>query len=323
MPMNGPAITPTGSTRAIVCGEALIDLTPDLDRPDRFTAHPGGGPFNSAIALGRLGVSTGFCSRVSTDGFGVQLRDRLASASVGFDQLVDTDDPTTLAVVTLNHAREASYSFYVEGTADRGLTIDDLPAELPESVQVLHFGTLSLVLEPGASAYEHLMRREHGHRLLALDPNCRPVLIPDRDAYRTRLEGWVRLMDLVKVSSADLEWLYPDRTPAEVAAAWQRLGAALVVVTDGGRGATGYRGQDVVTVPTPTVEVADTIGAGDTYNAGLIAWLLDRDHPTRGALTELDPDELQELLRFAARCAAITCSRPGADPPWRAEVIVG
>ncbi|MEZ5215593.1 MAG: carbohydrate kinase [Ilumatobacteraceae bacterium] len=323
MPTNGPGTTSTGAPSVIVCGEALIDLTPDLDRPDRFTAHPGGGPFNSAIALGRLGVPTGFCSRVSTDGFGAQLRGRLASAAVGFDQIVDTADPTTLAVVTLNDAREASYSFYVEGTADRGLTVDDLPPELPASVQVLHFGTLSLVLEPGASAYEHLMQREHGHRLLALDPNCRPVLIPDRDAYRIRLEGWVRLMDLVKVSAADLEWLYPERTPAEVAAAWQLLGAALVVVTDGGRGATGYRGPDVVTVPTPTVEVADTIGAGDTYNAGLIAWILDRDRSTRAALTELGSDELQELLRFAARCAAITCSRPGADPPWRDELMVG
>lgn len=303
----------------VVCGEALIDLTPD---GDRYAAHPGGGPFNTAVALGRLGVPTAFCSRVSTDGFGQLLRSRLAESGTSPDLIVDTTDPTSMAVVSLNDHREAEYSFYVQGTADRGLLPDHLPAELPASVQALHFGTLSLVLEPGASTYESLMRREHGKRVLLLDPNCRPRLIPDRETYLERLEGWVTLMDAVKVSAADLAWLYPDAAPAEIAGRWQRLGAALVVVTDGGRGATAYHGHEVVSVPTPTVTVADTIGAGDTFNAGLIAWLHEHGNLTPAGIVALTTDDVRDLLAFAAAAAAVTCSRPGADPPRRDELAV-
>lgn len=305
------------SPRVVVCGEALIDLTPDAGR---FAAHPGGGPFNTAVALGRLAVPTAFCSRVSHDGFGRLLRSRLADAEVDLRYVVDTDDPTSLAVVTLNEAGEADYQFYVEGTADRGLVPGDLPAVLAPSVSAVHFGTLSLVLEPGASTYEHLMRREHGNRLLALDPNCRPRLIPDREHYRLRLEGWVGLMDLVKVSAADLDWLYPDDTVATIAGRWQELGAALVVVTDGSRGATAFAGPVSVHVPTPVITVADTIGAGDTFNAGLLAWL-DREHGlSPQAARDLTEEQLRRLLTFAAAAAAITCSRPGADPPWSSEM---
>lgn len=303
--------------RVVVCGEALIDLTPD---GDRYAAHPGGGPFNTAVALGRLGIPTAFCSRVSDDGFGRLLRSRLTDAGVDQTIVVATGDPTSLAVVTLNERGEADYQFYVEGTADRGLLPEHLPSPLAPTVAAIHFGTLSLVLEPGASTYELLMRREHGQRLLALDPNCRPRLIPDREAYRRRLEGWVELCDLVKVSSADLDWLYPELGRDAVAARWRGLGAALVVITDGGRGATGYLGESRLSVPTPEIVVADTIGAGDTFNAGLLAWLDEHDRLTPAALARLTDDELVDLLGFAAAAAAVTCSRPGADPPWRREM---
>lgn len=301
----------------VVCGEALIDLTPD---GDRYAAHPGGGPFNTAVALGRLGIPTGFCSRLSDDGFGRLLRSRLTDAGVDQSTVIGTPDPTSLAVVTLNEHGEADYQFYVEGTADRGLLPEHLPDPLPDSVAALHFGTLSLVLEPGASTYERLMRRETGRRLLALDPNCRPRLIPDRDGYRRRLEGWIELCDLVKVSAADLAWLYPELGPDAVAARWRGLGAALVVVTDGGRGAIGYLGDVRCSVPTPSIVVADTIGAGDTFNAGLLAWLHDHDALGPAPVRALDATGLHALLSFAAAAAAVTCSRPGADPPWRHEM---
>jgi fructokinase len=155
---------------------------------------------------------------------------------------------------------------------------------------------------------------------LALDPNCRPRLIPDREGYRARLERWVAMMALVKVSSADLAWLYPDLRPAAVAERWLGLGARVVVVTDGGRGAVGFDGANVSRVPTPTVTVADTIGAGDTFNAGLLGWLARHDALDPAALRRLGPDGLGSMLRFAAAAAAVTCSRPGADPPWAAEL---
>ncbi len=311
-----------GSAQVLVCGEALIDLTP---RPnggaEDYLAHPGGGPFNTAVALGRLGVATGFCSRLSDDGFGRRLRDRLASAGVDLSTTAETSDPTSLAVVSLNERGEADYTFYVEGTADRGLRVEDLPAELDPTVEALHFGTLSLVLEPGASTYEALMQREHGRRLLALDPNCRPMLIDDRTSYVARLERWIGLVDLVKVSTADLTWLYPALDRSSVAERWHGLGVRLVVVTDGAAGAvattSGGRRRHV---GTPTVEVVDTIGAGDTFNAGLLGWLAEHDRLSGAAIDALDDDDLDRLLRFAATAAAINCSRPGADPPWRSEL---
>ncbi len=303
--------------QVVVCGEALIDLTPD---GDRYAAHPGGGPFNTAVALGRLGVPTSFCSRLSTDGFGRLLRERLSAAQVAERHLVDTTDPTSLAVVTLNEHHEADYQFYVNGTADRGLSVDELPAALEPSVQALHFGTLSMVLEPAATSYETLMRREAGRRLIALDPNCRPRLIPDRAAYRERLEHWVSLCGLVKVSSADLAWLYPELRPASVADRWHSLGTELVVVTDGARGAIGFHGALSAEVPTPKVTVVDTIGAGDTFNAGLLGWLARRGALSRPAIERLGADDLGALLAFAAKAAAVTCSRAGADPPWSWEL---
>ncbi len=303
--------------RVVVCGEALIDLAPE---GERFVAHPGGGPFNTAVALARLGIPTAFLSRMSDDGFGRLLHARLIDAGVDERLVVSTSDPTSLAVVTLSERGEASYQFYVEGTADRGLLPEDLPSPLPPTVAAIQFGTLSLVLEPGASTYEHLMERERGHRLLVLDPNCRPRLIPDLARYRQRVEGWVERCSLVKVSAGDLDWLYPGLERDAVASRWRTLGATLVVITDGGHGATGYLRDAAISVPTPEVAVADTIGAGDTFNAGLLAWLDDHDRLSNPGVASLADSEVDAMLRFAAAAAAVTCSRPGADPPWRREM---
>ncbi len=311
-----------GPYRVVVCGEALIDLTPVPGQPPGTVfAHPGGGPLNTAVACARLGVPTGFLSRMSTDGFGRLLRAHLRTSGVDTALVVDATEPTSLAVVSVGEQGEAEYTFYVQGTADRGLLPGDLPVRFAPSVAALHVGTLSLVLEPGASAYETLIRRERGRRLVVLDPNCRPALIPDRTAYRSRLESWIAAADVVKASAGDLAWLYPAGDPATVAEHWHCLGAGLVVITDGPAGAwaTTAGGTRAGQAAAP-VAVADTIGAGDTFGAAVLCWLDEHDALSRAALDALDARALRAMLAMATRAAALTCTRPGADPPWRSEI---
>ncbi|MDW8425709.1 MAG: carbohydrate kinase, partial [Meiothermus sp.] len=225
---------------------------------------------------------------------------------------------TTLALVTPSESGEF-FSFYCENTADRLLYPEDLPATLPPQA-ALHFGSYSLVLEPGASSLELLMRREARRRLISLDPNVRPFLIPNREAYLERLAGWLEQADLVKVSQADLEWLYPGEGLEAIAQEWQKQGPALVIVTRGGQGAFAVRGQETIQVQAPQVQVVDTVGAGDAFMSGTLSWLWQSGVWARAALEALNREQLTALLNFAARVAAITCTRAGANPPWREEL---
>ncbi|MFE5139577.1 carbohydrate kinase [Streptomyces fagopyri] len=298
----------------VVAGEALIDLVPQGAgalvhlRPAR-----GGGPYNTAVALGRLGSPTVFCSRVSNDAFGEALLDGLREAGVDVSRVQRGAEPTTLAVATVAEDGSAAYSFYVEGTADRLFTTPD---RLPDAVRAVSFGTVSLVLEPGASAYEALLRNAAARGVFtALDPNVRAGLIPDADAYRARFKSWLPSVSLLKLSEEDARWL--GGTPGE----WLASGPAAVVITRGGDGLTVFtRGGGVHSVPGEPVEVVDTIGAGDTVNAALLHGLAARDALSPGALTDLNAEDWTELLRFAARAAAVTCSRAGAEPPYAAEL---
>ncbi|MFN8620977.1 MAG: carbohydrate kinase [Chloroflexota bacterium] len=305
----------------VVCGEALIDLVPRTcgDEPG-FVPRTGGSPYNVAIGLGRLGVPTAFLGRVSRDRFGRVLREALVRDGVDVRWLGEGTELSTLAVVHLTEDAEPEFAFYGEGAADVMLHVDDLPAAFPDEVTALDFGSISLLREPGASTFEALMRREHGRRFLCLDPNVRPGLIPDRAAYVRRLEGWVALMDLVKVSRVDLGWLYPDRSIAEVATAWRALGPELVVVTRGGEGGVAFGAGQPVAVPAPAVTVSDTVGAGDAFTSGLLAWLHDHDALSRTALRALTPDRLAAAVEQGNRVAGITCERAGAQPPTRAEL---
>ncbi|MEU9703453.1 carbohydrate kinase [Streptomyces sp. NPDC047981] len=293
----------------VVAGESLIDLVPDgaaAGPLPPLVPRRGGGPYNTAVALGRLGGRVAFCSRVSTDAFGEALMDGLRDAGVGTGLVQRGPEPTTLAVASVGADGSAEYGFYVEGTADR---LFALPARLPDGVRAIAFGTCSLALEPGASAYEALLRRESARGVLTLlDPNIRPGLIPDAAAYRERFASWLPYVSLLKLSEEDAAWL--GGTPAE----WLEQGPSAVVVTRGGAGLTVHTRPFEVSVPAVRVEVADTIGAGDTVNAALLHALPDRP------LATLPPESWSTLLTYAARAAALTCTRPGAEPPYASEL---
>jgi fructokinase len=308
----------------LICGEALIDLVPVVaDGELVYAPRTGGSPYNVALGLGRLEVPVGFFGRVSTDPFGWSLRERLVAAGVDCSLLRQGDEPTALAIVHLAPGQEPVFVFYGDGAADCTLTPDDLPSpgELGDAVEALHFGSISLVREPGATAYEQLMRRESGRRVISIDPNVRPGLIDDPDAYRQRLEGWVAMADLVKVSQADLTWLYPDRSPVDTARDWLAAGPSLVTVTRGAGGAVGITATGTVDVPGDPVVVSDTVGAGDAFTAGLLGFLALRGVLDRVALRTLGEQDLRPCLALANRAAAITCTRSGAQPPTRAEVL--
>ncbi|MFF7471408.1 PfkB family carbohydrate kinase [Streptomyces sp. NPDC008092] len=298
----------------VVAGEALIDLVPQgTGALAALQPALGGGPYNTAVALGRLGSPTAFCSRASRDAFGEALLDGLRWAGVDVALVERGPEPTTLAAATIDPRGSASYSFYVEGTADRLFTT---PAGLPATTRAVSFGTLSLVLEPGASAYEELMRDAAGQGLFtALDPNIRAGLIADPDAYRARFKSWLPSVTLLKLSEEDALWL--GGTPHE----WLAAGPSAVVITHGGDGLSAFtRDGTVYAVPGEEVTVVDTIGAGDTVNAALLHGLAAQDALSAEALLGLGADGWTGLLRFAARAAAITCSRAGAEPPYASEL---
>ncbi|GGR71220.1 fructokinase [Streptomyces humidus] len=298
----------------VVAGEALIDLVPQgTGALAGLQPALGGGPYNTAVALARLGSPTAFASRVSRDAFGEALLDRLRDTGVDLSAVQRGAEPTTLAVASLDANGSAAYSFYVDGTADRLFTAPDA---LPAGTRAVSFGTCSLVLEPGASAYEELMRAAASRGLFtALDPNIRSGLIPDADAYRARFKGWLPSVSLLKLSEEDAAWL--GGTPHE----WLSAGPSAVVITQGGAGLTAFtRDGSVYSVPGERVDVVDTIGAGDTVNAALLHGLSVRDALSPAASAALGAAGWQELLRFAARAAAITCSRAGAEPPYAAEL---
>ncbi|MFF8674935.1 carbohydrate kinase [Streptomyces sp. NPDC015242] len=298
----------------VVAGEALIDLVPQgTGALAALQPALGGGPYNTAVALGRLGSAAAFCSRVSSDAFGEALLDRLRATGVDVSSVQRGTEPTTLAVATVGADGSAAYSFYVEGTADR---LFEAPSALPDGTRAVSFGTCSLVLEPGASAYEDLMRAAAAEGIFtALDPNIRAGLIPDADAYRARFKRWLPSVSLLKLSEEDARWL--GGTPQE----WLAAGPAAVVVTRGGDGLTAFTADGATySVPGERVEVVDTIGAGDTVNAALLHGLAVRDALSGPALAALGPDGWADLLGFAARAAAVTCSRAGAEPPYAHEL---
>ena len=290
-----------------VCGEVLIDILPN-------GPVVGGGPANTAKALARLGHDVHFIDGISNDAYGQSARAELLRDGVKLDQALASDKPTCTATVTLDAAGGASYEFLIDGTA----TFDFAPSWLPDPYryqpQVLHIGTLVTMIEPGASALYDWAMQVAELAPIVFDPNIRPSVQPDRDSYEAAVEKWAALSAVIKVSDDDLAWLFPGQAIEDVANRWINDGAFLVVVTQGANGIMGYTSEGRVEVPGVKVDVVDTVGAGDTVGAIVVEAML-----THG-LVELRGELLRGVLARAAAAAAITCSRKGAQPPFKHEL---
>ena len=303
------------------CGEALIDMLPRTSTEGEacFAPYAGGAVFNTAIALGRLGAPSAFFSGVSTDMLGEILADTLTASNVDTRYLARSDRPTTVAFVKLVNG-QATYAFYDEATAGRMLSVDQLPV-LPEEVQALFFGGISLVNDPAASTYETLQAQQCTTRVTMIDPNIRPGFIAGKEGeYRARIERMMGRADIIKLSDEDLHWLEGTGDVETLARNLIAKGAKLVFITEGAAGARAITAtQNRFWAATP-VTVADTVGAGDTFNAGALAALHAAGALTKSALTQLSDATLDAALSLGTRAAAITVSRPGANPPWAHEL---
>jgi fructokinase len=304
----------------VVIGEALIDMV-QPEPGDTFVAKVGGGPLNIAVGLQRLGHPTHMMARFSTGSLGGLVRSHAESNGLDLSASVTTTDPTTLAFATLDAHGHASYDFYVDGTADWGWTADEL-AQLPAGARAVHTGSVAAAISPGADALLALWQRLHadGRVVLSFDPNIRPALVGERSAAVARAEAFVAVSHVVKASDEDLGWLYPDDALADVLRRWARMGPDLVVMTRGAQGCiaetrSGLSAQRSGVV----VDVVDTIGAGDSFESGLLSGLADANLVYPTSLAQLSRPQLDSVLQRAAAVSAITCGRAGADPPSRAE----
>ena len=306
----------------LCCGEALIDFVP-LPKGRAYQPCPGGSINNVAIGLGRLETPVGFYCKVSTDFFGDMLIENLEENGVDTSFCIRSADPTTLAFVNLpsKDGTEPQFSFYANGSADRSLTVDELIPQLPEKVKALHFGSIAMVMEPGATALETLMARESGTQIISLDPNIRPDLIADQVAYRDRFEKWVASLDILKLSRVDFNWIYKDEDFEKHLLHWFKQGVSLVIRTKGEEGADGYtKSGTSAYARTPEIEIADTVGAGDTFLAATLAYLHQQELLAIKRLGKLAREQLEACLSYASLAAAINCTRVGANPPYKHEL---
>jgi fructokinase len=301
------------ASRVLVVGEALVDI---VRRDGDDAVHPGGSPLNVAVGLQRLGVPTTLHSSFDADPYGIVIAQHLEASDVAITPGTIGSRPTSVALATIDPAGAASYTFSIEWD----------PASLdvaPGSVAALHVGSIGAVLEPGATLVERLVAELRPSATISYDPNIRPQLMGSADDARPRVERIIALADVVKASDEDIAWLYPDAVVPDVMASWLALGPALVVVTGGRDGASALTAGGTVHLPAPVTDVVDTIGAGDSFMSGLLAGLSDLGvlgADRREALRELSASDVADVVAFAARCAAITVSRPGADPPTRDDL---
>ena len=294
-----------------VAGEVLIDLFPEGadHRP-----IVGGGPANTAKALSKLGIATQFIDGISSDAYGHMAKDELVASGVNLDYVRYSNKPTCLAIVSLSDSGSASYEFVIENTATFDFTSDWLPNPQTERPALLHIGTLATAIEPGASVLFDWVRSVAKVAPIIFDPNIRPAVISDREKYVMQVERWVSISSAVKVSDEDIKWLYPSLEIDQVVNNWLAKGPSLIVVTYGDKGLAGYRVGEKVSVDAIKVAVADTVGAGDTVGAILVEAIV------KDSLSSLSGVRLEMMLKRAAKAAAITVSRSGANPPTVKEI---
>jgi fructokinase len=300
----------------VVGGEALVDL---VEEGGVLHAVPGGGPFNTAIALGRLGLSVAYLGTLSRDDYGTVLTGLLTEAGVEMSLVRFSDAPTPLAVVHKHLDGGNTFTFYLAGTALADLPKEALPA-LPAHAVALHVGTLALAVDPPAAAYRALVEREAGKRTIFFDPNIRPAVFGDPEAYRARFERLAGLATIVKMSDDDASWVYPGSEPSDVLEHILALGPRIVAITRGPEGAIAASAEGRVQLPAVGVVVADTVGSGDSFGAALIASLFEQDALELGSTRPLDDAVLEKAVGYAVGAAAITATRTGAVPPSRAEI---
>ena len=294
-----------------VAGEALIDLIPDgSDRKPIV----GGGPANTAKALAKLGIDTQFIDGISSDQYGQMSKDELVTAGVKLDYVKYSDKPTCLAIVSLTDSGSASYEFVIENTATFDFNSTWLPNPQTERPSLLHIGTLATAIEPGAAVLFEWAQSVAKVASIVFDPNIRPTVISDRKQYVAQVERWVSISSAIKVSDEDLKWLYPSLEIEQVVNNWLAKGPSLVVVTYGDKGLAGYRIGEKISVAAVKVVVADTVGAGDTVGAILVEDIV------QVGLDILSGVRLEMMLKRAAKAAAITVSRSGANPPILKEI---
>ncbi len=306
----------------LVCGEAIVDLFVDV-ADGALHAKPvlGGSPFNVAIGLARLDVPTSFFSGLSSDAFGAAIRARLLAERIDISHAVATDRLTTISVVGTDAGGRPAYAFHGEGKADRGVGIADLPAALDDDIRALVMGSYTLAVEPVAAAHLALARREAGRRLISIDPNLRPTVTPDIERWRQQFAAFVPSAGIIKASDEDLGIAFPGIAHRDLVENWFAAGIALCVITHGADGAVAWRpGREPIIVGGRTVELVDTVGAGDSFHAALLARLECIDALSRHAIDALDDTQLSDALVFAVTASAITCTRFGADPPRMPEI---
>ncbi|MCK1739705.1 carbohydrate kinase [Bradyrhizobium sp. 139] len=305
----------------IACGDALIDFVPTRNADGREAVMPavGGSCLNVAIGMARLGAPTGFVGGISNDLFGSMIAEHAAASNAELGLATRSDHQTTLAFVRMV-AGESHYAFYDADTATRNWTYRR--GTIPfATVEAVHVGSTTLVNDQGAAEAKALIMDARAASTISFDPNCRPNLVKDKPAYLARMAEFARHADLIKMSDVDFAYLFDDEPYQQRANALLAQGASLVVITRGNHGAIAWHaGAGQIEVPAPNVEIADTIGAGDSFQAALLFALYKQGRIGRQQLKDISAEDLRPALSFAAKCAGLTCTRPGADPPWSHEV---
>ncbi len=309
----------------ICCGEALIDFLPvkTVDGASAFQPHTGGSIYNVAIAIGRLGRDVSYLGGISKDFFGQMLLKGMKASNVDLGLVAISDRATTLAFVKLVDG-QAQYAFVDEGSAGRMIVPEQFP-DLPESATAMHFGSFSLINDPGASTYEMLAQNNAKNLLISIDPNIRPSLVNDKVQYLQRLERMIALADIIKISDEDLRWINSGVDEAlvdeeNIAKKWIEQGAKLVIITRGKDGASAWTSNHKVFQPAIKANFCDSVGAGDTFSAGILAALDAKQLLNKSKLAKISLNDLEHAMKFAASAAAITVSRAGANPPWKDEL---